>query len=40
MSYELIVSCLPDYNSKIRHVVGGFVMVKDDAEKALLLGDT
>ena len=40
MSYELIISCRPDDNSKKRHVVGGFVKVKDDAEKALLLGDT
>ena len=40
MSYELIISCLPDDNSKIRHDAKGFVTVKEDAEKALLLGDT
>ena len=40
LSYELIISCLPDDYSKIRHRVVGFVTVEDDAEKALLLGDT
>ena len=40
MSFELIISCLPDDSSKIRHRVIGFVTVKDDAEKAMLLGDT
>ena len=40
MSYELIISCLPDDYSKIQNRAIGFVMVKDDADKAMLLGDT
>ena len=40
MSYELIISCLPDDITKIRHAVRGFVTVKEDADRALLLGDT
>ena len=40
MSFELIISCLPDDSSKIRHRGVGFVTVEDDADKAMLLGDT
>ena len=40
MSYELIISRLPDDSSKIRHRGVGFVTVEDDADKAMLLGDT